>query len=197
MTDFYPILPPQSDLIPHLPQIIAVLQHHSVSALRISAPEKRSASQLDALIEACHLHDVALIVELSAENLTDSKDFLQKIDGFHLKDASLLEKLISFLPKKYTQQIGVTASDLDDAMQAGETGADYISFSPLLSEQIALWNRITELPCVAEPLEEEAHILSALQAKADFLGFSLKLNDSDALFLQNLEKLTDSLQQNG
>lgn len=188
MTELYPIVPKNIDFNISNSSLTHILQHHAVSALRISAQHASQQSNLETLLKNCQHYDVALIISLSS--LNELKQIpLDKIDGFHLSDAALLAPLITMLPKKYTQQIGVTSHNLDDAMNAGESGADYISFAPELSEFINLWSKITELPCVGEPLAtlEDAQIM--LQSGADFLGFNLKFDNSDGDYLLQLEKL--------
>jgi thiamine-phosphate pyrophosphorylase len=164
-----------------------------------------AAAFADVLSAACAAGDIAAVIvrflpasdsELSARArallplvqerniaflLQDRADLALKIgaDGAHLSNTQTLRDAVPILKPKLIAGAGGLVSR-DDAMFAGELGADYVMFgepdaagkSPSFGavvERVAWWAEIFEIPCVA--FAETADQASALaRAGADFIA---------------------------
>jgi thiamine-phosphate pyrophosphorylase len=164
-----------------------------------------AAAFADLLSAACEAGDIASVIvrfspasdpELSARAralmplvqerniaflLHDRADLAAKIgaDGAHLSDMqSLRDALPTLKPKLIAGAGGLVTRD--DAMSAGEMGADYVMFgepdaagkSPsfgAIVERVAWWAEIFEVPCVAfaETVNQAAELA---RAGADFIA---------------------------
>jgi len=159
--------------------------------VRIAAGSEGDAKKIAvALIEAAQRNEVALLVESDAR-------LAARIgaDGVHINGAGtdLTEALASLKPDRI---VGAgLMRGRDDAMSAGEAGADYVmfgeprpdGFTPPAEEtleRVAWWAEIFEPPCVgyAGTLEEIAPLIAA---GADFvaLGDALWQSPSPAATL--------------
>ncbi len=144
------------DLVPVLARI---LDAEAVACLRLSLAEQDPdavARAADAVREVAHARDVPLVIEKHA-GLVERLG----LDGVHLTDAA---RSVRATRKALGADAIVGAScgtSRHDAMNAGESGADYVSFGPVgdtglgetaLAERdlFAWWSEMIELPVVAE-----------------------------------------------
>ncbi len=136
-----------------------------VAALRATAGE-----DLARLRAVAHRHGVALI-------LTDRPGLAASAgcDGAHLQDgaqAKAARRLLGDL------QLGVwCAGSRDTAMQAGQDGADYVSFGPFFGaddpadiDLLSWWVELMELPATAEGGITLVNCGALVRAGADFLA---------------------------
>jgi thiamine-phosphate pyrophosphorylase len=129
----------------------------------------------------------ALLPLVQEQNITfllqDRADLAVKIDadGAHLSGTQALRDALPILKPKLIAGAGGLVTR-DDAMSAGEAGADYVMFgepdaagkSPSLQaivERVAWWAEIFEIPCVAfaETADQAAELA---RAGADFIALS-------------------------
>jgi thiamine-phosphate pyrophosphorylase len=113
--------------------------------------------------------------------LQDRADLAVKIgaDGAHLFGTQMLRNAVPILRPKLIAGAGGLVTR-DDAMSAGEAGADYVMFGepdaagkspslPAIVERVAWWAEIFEIPCVAfaETADQAAELA---RAGADFIA---------------------------
>ncbi|SDN85289.1 thiamine-phosphate pyrophosphorylase [Lutimaribacter pacificus] len=155
----YLVTPPEFELSRFPDQLAGVLDSHDIACVRLALAtrdEDRIARAADALREVTHARDVALVIDshiLMVERLG--------LDGVHLPDGARNMR-------KARKELGEDAivgafcgASRHDGMNAGEAGADYISFGPLSGaslgdgrlaerELFEWWSLMIELPVVAE-----------------------------------------------
>ena len=159
LPQIYLVTPPEFELA-RFPEVLAtVLDSHEIACVRLSMAtrdEDRIARAADALREITHARDVALVIDshiLLVERLG--------LDGVHLTDGARLVR-------KTRKDLGADAiigahcgSSRHEGMNAGEAGADYVSFGPVgasvlgngesaEAELFDWWSQMIELPVVAE-----------------------------------------------
>jgi thiamine-phosphate pyrophosphorylase len=176
----YLVTPPLSavDLDAFAPRFAAALAAGDVaSALARVAPAAAGEAKriLQRLVELAAPRDVATLVENDARLAARAG-----ADGAHVAGvgAELAEALASLHPQRIVGAGGLRSRD--DAMTAGEAGADYVmfgeprrdGFTPPLAETVARtewWAQIFETPCVAfaDALEAVAPLRAA---GADFVA---------------------------
>ena len=175
----YLITPAEIDLATFPDQLGRVLDNTEIACLRMapaSRDEDRIARIADALREVAHARDVALVIQehgLMVERLG--------LDGVHLTDgARSVRKMRRALGREAI--VGAYCGNTrHDGMNAGEAGADYVSFGPVGEtalgdgmradpELFAWWSEMIEVPVVAEGNLDEASV-ATLSPITDFLGF--------------------------
>ena len=175
----YLITPPAFDLGTYPGLLARVLDASPVACLRLSLASRDEDTILraaDAMREICHARDIPLVIAdhvLMVERLG--------LDGVHLSDTTKpIRKLRADLGADAI--IGVHAkTSRHDGMNAGEAGADYISFGPVGQsalgdgttaplELFQWWSEMIELPVVAEGALTPASV-EALAPITDFLAF--------------------------
>ncbi|WP_439561951.1 thiamine phosphate synthase [Roseinatronobacter sp.] len=174
----YLITPPTFE-IETFPQILArVLDSHAVACLRLalaSRDEDTILRSADAMREIAHARDIPIVIAdhvLMVERLG--------LDGVHLSDTT---KPL----RKLRKDMGADAiigsfcgTSQHDGINAGEAGADYISFGPvgqtaLGDGQVAphdlfeWWSAMIELPVVAEGALTR-DLVAGLAPVADFFA---------------------------
>jgi thiamine-phosphate pyrophosphorylase len=181
MTDqpqIYLITPPAIDLDTFGPQLAACLDTVPVACLRLSLVTRDPDLILragDLCRETAHQRDVAVIIDshlAMVERLG--------LDGVHLPDGA---RSVSAARKALGPDaiIGAFCGDSrHDGMNAGEIGADYVSFGPLSdplgSARLAprdlfqWWSEMIEVPVVAEG-GLTPDLVVALAPHSDFLAF--------------------------
>ncbi len=175
----YLITPAEIDLETFPDQLGRVLDSTEIACLRMapaSRDEDRIARIADALREVAHARDVALVIQehgLMVERLG--------LDGVHLADgARLVRKMRKALGRDAIVGAFCGASR-HDGMNAGEAGADYVSFGPVGETALgdgaraepdlfAWWSEMIEVPVVAEGNLDEGSV-ATLSGITDFLGF--------------------------
>lgn len=166
-------------LLQHLPPLLA---HPEVTALRLPTAINLSEHSMQRLLQELHQHDVALMLAPDEDTPNIPAYFLKAADGIHVSTYKALTYWRSHAAD--TLQIGMFCSTRDDAMQAGENGADYIAFPHNELELLKWWGSIAELPSVAEGVTTAEAALAAQNAGVDFLDIRLSLNGSDDETLQ-------------
>jgi thiamine-phosphate pyrophosphorylase len=154
----YLVTPPEFDLGSFPAALDRVLGGAEIACLRLSLAtrdEDRLTRAADAVREIAHKHEVALVIDthvVLAERLG--------LDGVHLLDGA---RSVRAARKALGADAIVGAfcgQSRHDGMNAGEAGADYVSFGPVsgalgdgeLAEPalFAWWSEMIEVPVVAE-----------------------------------------------
>ena len=183
----YLITPPEIDLEIFPDRLAKVLDAHPVACLRMALSTKSEDTLLragDALRTVAHARDVAVVIE-------DHGGFVERLglDGVHLSDGARAVR-------KLRKDLGADAivgafcgASRHDGMNAGEAGADYVSFGPVGTtglghgEPAALelfewWSQVIEVPVVAEgALDLER--ASALASITDFIALGAEIWGTD------------------
>ena len=174
----YLITPSEFDLSSYPAQLAACLDSTEVACVRLAlgtTDESRISKAADALREITHARDVALVI--------DSHIMLVPrlgLDGVHLQDGARSVK-------KVRKDLGDDAiigsycgNSRHDGMNAGELGADYVSFGPVGPtplgdgrqaelELFEWWSMMIEVPVVAEGALD-ADLIRTLAPHTDFFG---------------------------
>lgn len=154
----YLVTPPEFDLSTFPDTLDKMLSSVPVACLRMSLAtrdEDRLIRAADALREVAHRHDVALVIDthvVLAERLG--------LDGVHLTDGA---RSVRAARKALGPDAIVGAfcgTSRHDGMNAGEAGADYVSFGPVSGalgdgacverDLFQWWSVMIEVPVVAE-----------------------------------------------
>ncbi|MXX91473.1 MAG: thiamine phosphate synthase [Boseongicola sp. SB0677_bin_26] len=174
----YLLTPPEFDLPTFQDQLAAVLDAHEVACLRLSMAtrdEVRLSRAGDALREAAHARDVAIVIESHLALVRDLG-----LDGVHLVDgARSVRKARGALGKDAIVGASCHAS-CHDGMNAAEAGANYVAFGPVgrsalgdgtLAERglFAWWSEMIELPVVAEG-NLDTSLAASLVPVTDFIA---------------------------
>ncbi|WP_299843720.1 thiamine phosphate synthase [uncultured Roseovarius sp.] len=183
----YLITPPEIELSRFPDQLAAVLDAHDIACVRLSLAsqdEDRIARAADACREVTHARDVALVIDthlMLVERLG--------LDGVHLTDGARSVRAA----RKELGPDGIVGSfcgtSRHEGMNAGESGADYVSFGPVgvsalgdgsvaEAELFDWWSQMIELPVVAEG-HLDAEIIGALAPITDFFGIGDEIWQSD------------------
>ena len=156
----YLITPTEIDLQGYFPeQLSAIFANFDIACLRMSlssTDERLLGKTADALREICHAHDIAIIIE---RHMLLVEPF--GLDGVHLTDgAKNVAKARKHLGKDAIVGANCAASR-HTGLNAGEIGADYVSFGPVTAsnlddgkiagtELFEWWSQMIEVPVVAE-----------------------------------------------
>ncbi|MDU8913128.1 thiamine phosphate synthase [Aestuariicoccus sp. MJ-SS9] len=183
----YLITPPEFDLSAFPAQLSAVLESADIACLRLSLAtrdEDRILRAADAVREVAHAHDVALVIDthvVLAQRLG--------LDGVHLTDGA---RSVRMARKELGPDAIVGAfcgQSRHDGMNAGEAGADYVSFGPVGASTLGdgavapfelfdWWSQMIELPVVAEG-SLDADLVRALAPVTDFFGIGEEIWGTD------------------
>jgi thiamine-phosphate pyrophosphorylase len=155
-------LPPEFDAA-----LEAALEAGDVAALRVAPGDDAAVARMRAI---AHAHGVALILD----GLPEAALRLGG-DGAHLQpgqDVAAARKVLG------DRQLGVwCGASRDHAMEAGQDGADYVSFGPVCGEGdladpelVSWWVELMELPAVVEGGVSLTNCAPLVQAGADFLA---------------------------
>ena len=174
----YLITPPEIELSRFPDRLASVLDAHDIACVRLSLAthdEDRLSRAADACREVTHARDVAIVIEthfVLAERLG--------LDGVHLTDAARTVR-------KARKHLGPDAivgafcgTSRHEGMNAGESGADYISFGPVgvttlgdgtraEPELFDWWSQMIEIPVVAEGALD-TDLVRTLAPMTDFFG---------------------------
>ncbi|MDQ1899755.1 thiamine phosphate synthase [Paracoccus sp. WLY502] len=159
------------------PQLAAVMDAFPVACLRIraGAEEDELGRLADLAREIAHARDVAVVID-------DHVALAQRhgLDGVHLTDGA---KAVRYARKELGADAIVGAfcgSSRHEGMNAGEAGADYVSFGPVgasalyRGEPVELelfqwWSEMIEVPVVAEGAITR-ELLEQLSPVSDFIA---------------------------
>ncbi len=176
----YLISPPEIDLIEFPQTLQRVLGDFDIACLRLAltgSNEAQIAKSCDACRDIAIAHDVAIVVDNHvhlAERLG--------LDGVHLTDASKSVREARKLLGPDAIVGAYCAQSRHDGMNAGEAGADYVSFGPVGAhslndgqtaplELFQWWSEMIEVPVVAEGhLSQDS--IAKLAPHTDFFGVS-------------------------
>lgn len=162
--------PPLADAAGFAPALNEALAAGDVASLLIrftGADERANEAIARALAPIAQEKDVAVVVA-AAPNVA----LRAGADGAHVSGGGdALGEAIKKLSPRYI----VGAGDLetrDDAMRAGEAGADYVMFADIdrdtLIDRVAWWAELFNTPCVARA-ETLADVAPLAKAGADFV----------------------------
>ncbi|TCP60531.1 thiamine-phosphate pyrophosphorylase [Rhodovulum bhavnagarense] len=179
LPQIYLVTPPAFALAPFSERLAAVLDAHPIACMRLSmasADEDAVARAADTLREIVHARDIPLVID-SHIALVERLG----LDGVHLPDGARRVR-------KTREALGSDAiigafcgASRHDGLNAGEAGADYVSFGPVgqsglgdgtlaPQELFAWWSEVIELPVVAEgALDEDC--VARLAPVTDFFAF--------------------------
>lgn len=189
MCDFYPVISDDKTISEAIPHLIKLVSYPNVTALRLCITKTPSLSALKELTHLLYQHDIALILAPSHSHLIEHLP-LDKIDGIHLNNLQDLKTTLTIIQKKkLTLQTGCFCTTLDEAMCAGEQGADYIAFPAEESASIAQWSLMAQLPSIADNSNDLHLARKVIHSGTDFLSFTLQLNQTDLKYIADLNTL--------
>lgn len=186
----YLVTPPAFSLAEFPDRLAAVLDGAEIACIRLAlatADEGELGRAADAVREVAHARDVALVIErhllLAARH---------GLDGVHLSDGARSVR-------KARKELGDDAivgafcgASRHDGMNAGEAGADYVSFGPVgpsplgdgtvaPTDLFAWWSEMIEVPVVAEGALS-AELIAELAPVTDFFAIGEEIwREDDAL----------------
>jgi len=172
-----------ADLAAFAPRFEAALSAGDVASVLLRlAPGADAKRVVPPLLEIAAAHDTALLIE-------DDARLAARLgaDGVHVTAADVADAVAS---SKGERIVGAGRLRLrDDAMAAGEAGADYVLFGepihgvapPLEAtlERVEWWAEIFQTPCVAYAAEA-ADVAPLAAAGADFVALGDFVWDGDA-----------------
>ncbi|QDH16351.1 thiamine phosphate synthase [Swingsia samuiensis] len=187
--DLYPTLPLHYEIKDALKFLPPLLSSPNVSALRLSFSTPLTEDHFFQLRDILHQNDVALILDIGENKSPSIPPYIYKsLDGLHSSLAQNIQHLRKTTPENI--QLGCFCHTRDEAMQAGESGADYISFGLNNLDLIKWWGSVMELPTVAEAITSTKDAINAKTAQADFLSFALEFDGKDTDKLSHILSAT-------
>ena len=187
LPQLYLVTPPEFELSQFPDQLAKVLDTHETACLRLAlatTDEDRIMRAADACREIAHARDIPIVIAehaLMVERLG--------LDGVHLGDGARRVR-------KTRDDLGADAiigafcnASSHDGMNAGEAGADYISFGPAGAtalgdgtqadaELFDWWSKVIEVPVVAEGALDEDTIRT-LTPMTDFFAIGEEIWRTD------------------
>ena len=179
----YLITPPEIELSRFPARLAAVLDAHDVACVRLAltgADEDRIARAADACREVTIARDVALVIDSHLR-------LVQRLglDGVHLADGA---RSVRAARKELGADAIVgtfCAASRHAGMNAGEAGADYVSFGPVGETALGdgtraqrdlfdWWSQMIEVPVVAEGALDAA-LIADLAPVTDFFGIGAEI----------------------
>ena len=183
----YLITPPELELSTFPALLGAMLDATEVACVRLALStrdEERICKVADALREVTHARDVALVI--SEHGMLVER---MGLDGVHLIDGARSVR-------HWRKELGADAivgaycaGSRHDGMNAGEAGADYVSFGPVTpsalgdgkiaeTDLFTWWSEVIEVPVVAEGgLDEDS--IKTLCSLTDFFGYGAEIWNTD------------------
>lgn len=183
----YLITPPDLDLEVFPDRLAAVLDAEEFACIRLAlagGDEDRIGRAADAVRMVAHERDVAVVIETHLK-LAERHG----LDGVHLTDGA---RNIRDARKTLGADAIVGAfcgTSRHEGMNAGEAGADYVSFGPVGATALgtgaraehdlfAWWSEMIEVPVVAEG-GLTADLVTDLAPVTDFFGIGAEIWSSD------------------
>jgi len=192
----YLITPPAFELSSFPKRLDGVLAAVDVACIRLalaSTDEREIAAAADACREVAHARDVALVIDSHLQMVERLG-----LDGVHLTDGA---RSVRAARKALGEEAIVGAfcgASRHEGMNAGEAGADYVSFGPLSQSALGdgtvaedeifeWWSQMIELPVVAEGGLSAGRV-TALAPVTDFFGIGPEIwgEDDAAAALKSL-----------
>lgn len=168
------------------PQLAAVMDAFPVACLRIraGAEEDELGRLADLAREIAHARDVAVVIDDHVKLA-----LRHGLDGVHLTDGS---RTVRYARKELGDDAIIGSfcgSSRHDGMNAGEAGADYVSFGPVgdsalyRTEAAPLdlfqwWSETIEVPVVAEGALTRA-LITDLSPVCDFIAIGAEIWSQD------------------
>ncbi len=148
------------------------------------------ASAADRVIPIASRFDIAVVLENDVDLVVQ-----KSADGVHLNaDNADLTEVRSSIRDDAIIGVEYTGSR-HHAMEAGQTGADYIAFDPDRLDEAEWWAEVFEIPCVAEAADDES-IASIAGSPIEFLALRVSPDDPTcAQILAQLELATRCIEQ--
>ncbi|WP_204114310.1 thiamine phosphate synthase [Shimia biformata] len=197
LPQIYLVTPPEIELSRFPDMLARVLDATEIACLRLqlaTRDEDRIARAADACREVAHARDVAIVIAehmLMVERLG--------LDGVHLGDAARSVR-------KTRKELGDDAivgafcgASRHEGMNAGEAGADYVSFGPVAATPLGdgtiaerdlfqWWSEMIEVPVVAEGALDDTRIRD-LTPVTDFfaIGDEIWRHDDPVAVLATLQ----------
>jgi thiamine-phosphate pyrophosphorylase len=183
----YLITPPEIDLEVFPDRLAGLLDAHEVACVRLALAtrdEDRLGRAADAVREAAHARDVAVVIEAHVRMVER-----HGLDGVHLTDAARSVR-------KVRADLGGDAIvgafcgvSRHDGMTAAEIGADYVSFGPVGRTALGTgdaapfalfqwWSEMIEVPVVAEGALDE-DLVRSLSPVTDFFALGEEIWRAD------------------
>ncbi|PHQ98316.1 MAG: thiamine phosphate synthase [Marinosulfonomonas sp.] len=183
----YLITPPELDLESFPTLLASVLDTQDVACVRIALStqdENQIIKACDALRDVTSPRDIALVIASHVR-------MVEKLglDGVHLVDGARSVRKVREELGKDAIVGAYCAGSRHDGLNAGEAGADYISFGPVGQSPLGdgetaeidlfkWWSEVVEIPVVAEGgLDEEN--LATLSSISDFVAFGPEIWNAD------------------
>lgn len=174
----YLVTPPEFELSSFPDTLASVLDAHDVACLRLAMATKdedRLSRACDALRAVAHDRDVAIVIEAHV-GLAERMG----LDGVHLIDGARSVRKVRKVLGNDAIVGAFCGVSKHDAMTAGESGADYISFGPAGVSALgdgtqaevdlfAWWSEMVEVPVVAEG-SLDIETIKSLAAQTDFFA---------------------------
>lgn len=155
----YLITPSEFELSTFTDALARVLDAHDIACLRLdlaSRDEDRIARAADACREVAYMRDVAMVI-------TDHVVLAERLglDGVHFSDGARPVRAARKALGSDAIVGSFCGASRHDGMNAGEAGADYISFGPVTQTALGdgsvadpgvfeWWSQVIEVPVVAE-----------------------------------------------
>ena len=174
----YLITPSEFELSTFTDALGRVLDAHDIACIRLdlaSRDEDRIARAADACREVAYARDVALVI-------TDHVVLAERLglDGVHLSDGARPVRAARKALGPDAIVGSFCGASRHDGMNAGEAGADYVSFGPVTQTALGdgsvagpdifeWWSQMIEVPVVAEGGLDLASV-EALAPFTDFFG---------------------------
>ena len=196
----YLITPPAVDLEVFPDTLGQVLDGVEIACVRLelaSRDEAEVSRAADTLRETCHARDVALVITdhvLLSERLG--------LDGVHLSDAARSVRSARKALGSDAIVGSFCGTSRHDGMNAGEAGADYVSFGPVGASALndgaradfdlfQWWSEMIEVPVVAEGALTIDDIRN-LAPVTDFFGIGQEIWSADVP-LDNLKAMIEAM----
>lgn len=183
LPQIYLITPPEIELAHFPDQLAGLLDAHPVACLRLalsSDDESHIARAADACRAVAHARDVALVI-------TDHAMLAERLglDGVHLSDGPRRVRALREDLGRDAIVGAFCAASRHDGLNAGEAGADYVSFGPIgatalgdgnvaAADLFDWWSQVVEVPVVAEGALSLADV-RALTPFTDFFAFGREI----------------------
>ena len=182
----YLVSPPEFELSGFPDALARVLDAHEIACFRLALAgqdEDRISRAADACRAVCHERDVAIVIAHHMRMVER-----HGLDGIHLDGARGIRDARTELGEDAI--VGAFCGAMrHDGMNAGEAGADYVSFGPVGETSLgngtraehdlfAWWSEMIEVPVVAEGALTP-DLVASLSPVTDFFGIGSEIWSQD------------------
>ena len=183
----YLITPSAFDLATFSTQLASLLDTHEIACLRLSlasTDERDISLAADSLRDICHARDVAMVIE-NHFRLVETHG----LDGVHLPDSTRQVREVRKVLGPDAIVGTYCGASRHAGMTAGEIGADYIAFGPVVESTLGSgktapfdlfewWSETVEVPVVAEG-NVTPEMATTLAPVVDFFGLGAEIWGAD------------------